>query len=135
MPKKKFLGVVLIGLGVLLGLERREQPVRRVGMVIGIKPEKIPAYKALHADSNPGVRDLLSKYHMRNFSIFLRELEHGKTYLFGYYEYDGTDYEGDMKRLSAEQRNKAWLAVTDEMQLPLPGQSGWAPMEQVYYNK
>jgi L-rhamnose mutarotase len=135
MQKKTVLGVALIGLGALVGFERPEHPVRRVGMVIGIKPEKIPAYKALHADSNAGVRDLLGKHHMRNFSIFLRELDDGKIYLFGYYEYDGTDYEGDMKRLAAEQRNKAWLAVTDKMQLPLPGQSGWAVMEQVYYNK
>jgi L-rhamnose mutarotase len=135
MPRKIFFGVMLIGLGVLMGFGRPEHAVHRVGMVIGIKPETIPAYKALHADSNPGVRDLLSKYHMRNFSIFLRELDGGKTYLFGYYEYDGTDYDGDMKRLAAEQRNKAWLAVTDKMQLPLPGQSGWTVMEQVYYNK
>lgn len=135
MPKKTFLAVVLIGLGLLAGFEWPEHPIRRVGIVIGIKPEKIPAYKALHADSNPGVRDLLSKYHMRNFSIFLHELDNRKTYLFGYYEYDGTDYEGDMKRLAAEQRNKAWLDLTDKMQLPLPGQSGWAVMEQVYYNR
>jgi L-rhamnose mutarotase len=103
-------------------------------MVIGIKPDKLSDYKALHADSNPGVRDLLSKYHMRNFSIFLREFANGKYYLFGYYEYDGTDYEGDMKRLAAEPRNKAWLAVTDQLQIPFPGQSGWAIMQQVYYN-
>jgi hypothetical protein len=31
--------------------------VKRYGMVIGIKPEKIETYKRLHA--GPGVRDLL----------------------------------------------------------------------------
>jgi L-rhamnose mutarotase len=126
---------MLIALAVLVGFARSERSVRRVGMVIGIKPDKISEYKALHADSNPGVRDLLSKYHMRNFSIFLRELDNGKYYLFGYYEYDGTDYEGDMKRLASEPRNKAWLAVTDRLQTPLPGQSGWAMMQQVYHNR
>ena len=40
---------------------------KRIGMIIGIKPEAIKQYKALHADSNPGVRDLLSEAHMENF--------------------------------------------------------------------
>ncbi len=111
------------------------QPVKRVGMVIGVRPERLSAYRSLHADSNPGVRDLLSKYHMRNFSIYLRQLDDGKCYLFGYYEYTGADYAGDMTRLAAEPRNKAWLAVTDPMQIPLPGQTGWAPMEELYHLK
>src|SRR5689334_5315708 len=81
MPRKTLLGVLLCGLIVVVGFQRPDHPVRRVGMVIGIKPEKISAYKALHADSNSGVRDLLSKYHMRNFSIFLRELDNGRHYL------------------------------------------------------
>ena len=108
--------------------------VRRVGMVIGIKPEKIAEYKALHADSHLGVRDLLSKYHMKNFSIFMRRLDDGKTYLFGYYEYDGTDFEGDVARLDAEARNQQWHTMTDAMQIPLPEEKLWAEMEPVYYN-
>jgi L-rhamnose mutarotase len=110
-------------------------------MVVGIRPEVIPEYKALHADSNPGVRDLLNKYHMHNFSIFLHQI-HGKWYEFGYYEYTGDDYEGDMDdyegdmaKLAAEPRNKEWLKVCDPMQLPLPGEKSWAVMEEVYYNK
>jgi hypothetical protein len=41
---------------------QQSQPTR-VGMIIGIKPDKISAYEALHAASNQGVRDLLDKYH------------------------------------------------------------------------
>lgn len=111
-----------------------EHPARRVGMVIGIRPDRVAEYKALHADTNPGVRDLLSKYHMRNFSIFLRQLGDGKYYLFGYYEYVGSDYDADTKRLSAETRNQQWLSRTDPMQIPLPGEKGWAMMEEVYHN-
>lgn len=107
---------------------------KRVGMVIGIKSERIDAYKALHDASNSGVRDLLEKYHMHNFSIFLRQLDDGKYYLFGYYEYTGTDYNSDMEKLSAEPRNQEWLAVTDPMQMPLPGEKSWAMMQEVYHN-
>jgi L-rhamnose mutarotase len=102
-------------------------------MVIGIRPDKIGQYKALHADTNPGVRDLLNKYHMHNFSIYLHKIE-GKYYEFGYYEYTGDDYEGDMAKLDAEPRTKEWLAVCDPLQIPLKGYKSWAVMEEVYHN-
>ena len=111
-----------------------QQKVKRVGMVIGIRPEKIQEYKELHADSNPGVRDLLGKYNMHNFSIFLHEID-GKFYEFGYYEYTGDNYEEDMAKLDAEPRIKQWLKICDPMQVPLKGEKSWAIMEQVYYNE
>jgi L-rhamnose mutarotase len=79
------------------------------------------------------VRDLLNKYHLHNFSIFLHQIR-GKWYEFGYYEYTGDDFEADMARLAAEPRNQEWLEVCDPMQLPLEGEESWAIMEQVYYN-
>ncbi len=108
--------------------------IKRVGMVIKLKPEYIEKYKALHADSNPGVRDLLVKANMRNFSIFLHQLDDGNYYEFGYYEYHGDDFEADMAKLAKEDRNIEWLKVCDPMQVPLEGYDGWAEMEQVYYN-
>jgi L-rhamnose mutarotase len=108
--------------------------VKRVGMVVGIKPEMIEEYKKLHADSNAGVRDLLTKYHMRNFNIFLQQID-GKWYEFGYYEYDGNDFTADMAKLAEEPRNIEWLKVCDPLQIPLPGAKGWTDMEQVYFNQ
>ncbi len=109
--------------------------VKRVGMVIRLKEDMIDEYKRLHADDQPGVRDLLSKYNMRNFSIFLHKLDDGNYYEFGYYEYVGSDFEEDMRKLAAEPRNQAWLEVCDPMQVPLEGYTGWAEMEQVYFNE
>ena len=109
--------------------------IKRVGMVIKLKPECIEEYKALHADSNPGVRDLLVKANMRNFSIFLHQLDDGNYYEFGYYEYHGDDFEADMAKLAKEDRNIEWLKICDPMQVPLEGESGWAEMEQVYFNE
>lgn len=109
--------------------------IKRVGMVIKLKPEYIEEYKALHADSNPGVRDLLVKANMRNFSIFLHQLDDGNYYEFGYYEYHGDDFEADMAKLAKEDRNIEWLKICDPMQVPLEGFDGWAEMEQVYYNQ
>ena len=110
-------------------------PVKRVGMVIKLKEEMIEEYKKLHADDNPGVRDLLSKYNMRNFNIFLHKLDDGNYYEFGYYEYVGDNFEEDMRKLAAEPRNKAWLEICDPMQVPLQGYGSWAEMEQVYFNE
>jgi len=131
-------GAAVFVAGILLATAVRAKSessnVQRVGMVIGIKADQISAYEALHAASNSGVRDLLENYHMHNFSIYMRQLDDGKYYLFGYYEYTGTDYKADMERLGAEPRNQRWLSVTSPMQVPLSGEQAWAMMKEVYHN-
>ena len=108
--------------------------MKRVGMMIGLRDERAGDYRALHADSNPGVRDLLQKYNIHNFTIFARRLDDGREYLFGYYEYTGEDYDADMAALAAEPRNEAWLELCDPCQRPLEGETSWALMERVYHN-
>ena len=107
--------------------------VKRVGMVTQLRSNKLEAYQKLHADTNPGVRDLLTKYHMRNFSIYLQQID-GKWYEFGYYEYTGRNFEADMAALAKEPRNIEWLKACDPMQKPLPGSKGWTQMKRVYFN-
>jgi L-rhamnose mutarotase len=117
-----------------LSMAESKKTIKRVGMVVGINPDFIEEYKRLHADGNPGVRDLLNKYHMHNFSIFLTEID-GKWYEFGYYEYTGDDFESDMAALAKEPRNIEWLKICDPMQLPLAGEKGWREMERIYFNQ
>jgi L-rhamnose mutarotase len=107
--------------------------VQRVGMVIGLRDEAAEAYRRLHADDEPGVRDLLGRYHVRNFSIFLQRLPDGRLYEFGYFEYDGDDLARDLAALDAEPRNRAWLDLCDPMQRPLPGAASWTVMETIYH--
>jgi L-rhamnose mutarotase len=116
-------------------LDISSSDVKRIGMVIRIDSLKIKDYLLLHADSNPGVRDLLQKYNLRNFSIFLTRLDDGNYYEFGYYEYTGHNYESDMAALDAEPRNKEWLKICDPMQIPLKGEKAWKKMEKIYFNK
>lgn len=131
--KLTIMVVAALLLGVFYG-KTSDADAQRIGMVIGVKTDQIKAYEALHAASNPGVRDLLNKYHMHNFSIYIHQLDDGKYYLFGYYEYTGTDYKGDMEKLAAEPRNQKWLSVTAPMQVPLTGEQTWATMKEVYHN-
>lgn len=109
--------------------------VKRVGMVVKVKKENLEAYKKLHSDSNAGVRHLLTKYNMRNFSIFLDQLADGDWYEFGYYEYWGIDLESDMEKLNAEPENSKWLELCDHMQEGIfPEQKGWKIMDRIYSN-
>lgn len=105
----------------------------RMGMVIGVRPERIADYKALHAEPWPEMDAALKDAHIHDYSIFLKEPE---NLLFGVWDYRGTDYEGDMKRLGEKAVTKRWLALTDPCQSPLasakPGE-WWSFMDCIYH--
>jgi L-rhamnose mutarotase len=79
--------------------------MRRVGMVMGIHPEKIDEYKRLHAATWPGVLAKITDCNMKNFSIFLREPE---NLLFAYFEYHGDDLAADSARMAADPTTQQW---------------------------
>lgn len=49
--------------------------VKRVGMLIKLRPEQVEPYLKLHGDDHSGVRDLLQKYNLRNFNIFIQKID------------------------------------------------------------
>ncbi|WP_227268157.1 L-rhamnose mutarotase [Roseobacter weihaiensis] len=105
----------------------------RMGMVIGLKPETILEYKALHADVWPAVLDRLRKSNITNYSIYLREPE---NIMFSYWEYTGTDFQADMDAIAADDTTKEWWKVCGPMQEPLPTRADgewWASMEEVFH--
>jgi L-rhamnose mutarotase len=107
--------------------------VRRMGMVIGVKPDKLAESKRLHAEPWPDMNAALSAANIRNYSIYLREPE---NLLFGYWEYAGTDYAADMKILGDLAVIKRWLALTDPCQARLasaPDTEWWSDMPEVYH--
>lgn len=108
---------------------------KRVGMVIQLRDECETKYRRIHANDYEGVRDLLEKWHLRNFTIWLQRMPDGKLYEFASYIYTGSDFEHDQKGLNAEPRNIEWLKLCDPTQIPLPGTAkGWTIMEEVYFN-
>jgi len=105
-------------------------------MIIGLKPEKIAYYKELHAATWPKVLKMIEQCHIRNYSIFLREIEPGKHYLFSYFEYTGDDYEADMARMAADPTTQRWWAETIPCQYPVPThgpEEWWSRMEEVFH--
>ncbi len=109
------------------------QYLRRVGMLIEIRPDCIDNYRQLIAKGHHGVRELLVKYHLRNFSIFLQQIE-DRWFEFAYYEYAGRNFEADMAALAAEQKNQEWLKICEPMYLPIDGEMGWVKMEHIFFN-
>ena len=110
--------------------------IQRYGSVIGIKPEMIEEYKRLHADPWPGVVNKLRDCNITNYSIYLRELEQGKFYLFAYFEYTGNDFDTDMVKMAADPVTQEWWKHTDPCQIPVPTRSEnefWASMEEVFH--
>ena len=108
--------------------------MRRMGMVIGVKPEATAEYKRLHATGSAEVNALLSACGVRNYSIYLREPE---NLLFGTSEYHGTDFEADMAKMAADPKNQEWWAFTIPCQKPLERRNEgewWAMMEEVFHH-
>jgi L-rhamnose mutarotase len=107
--------------------------VRRMGMVIGVRPEKLAEYKKLHAEPWPEMNAALSAANIHNYSIYLREPE---NLLFGYWEYTGEDFEADLKVLDGLAVSKRWLALTDPCQAPLASRregEWWCMMPEIFH--
>jgi L-rhamnose mutarotase len=69
---------------------------------------------------------------MRNYSIYL----HGDHTLYAYFEYIGTDFEGDMAKMAADPMTQEWWAICSPMQTPVtdagPGEK-WHNIQEVFH--
>jgi L-rhamnose mutarotase len=111
--------------------------MKRYGMVISLWPEKTDEYKQLHAAVWPDVLKMIRECHIRNYSIFLRQLDDGRFYLFSYFEYLGSDLTADLARMAADPTTQKWWSICMPCQKPLesraPGE-WWANMEEVFHS-
>ncbi|HOX38955.1 MAG TPA: L-rhamnose mutarotase [Candidatus Brocadiia bacterium] len=110
--------------------------VRRCGSVVGLRNEKVAEYKALQKAVPPEVEELYKESNFRNYSIYVRQLDNGKFYLFSYYEYVGDDYAADLEKLSANPKMREWFKTTDPCQVPIDPQvrgDWWTEMEEIYH--
>jgi L-rhamnose mutarotase len=105
--------------------------MKRYGSVIHVKTEAIAEYKRYHAAVWPDILSMIRKCNIRNYSIYLKD-----DFLFGYFEYHGTDYQADMAKMAADARTREWWAVMMPMQQPLDTRKEgewWAEMEEVFH--
>ena len=108
--------------------------MQRMGMTIGIDPDKIGEYKRLHAACWPEILQGLTDANIRNYSIFLRQPE---NVMFAYWEYHGTDFAADMKTIADQDVTKRWWELCTPCQVPLESRAAgewWAMMEEVFHH-
>ena len=107
---------------------------KRLGSVVRLRPEHRAEYLALHAAVWPEVEATIRACNIRNYTIFLKEPE---NMLFAYWEYHGTDFDADMKKMADVPRMRDWWKITDPCQEPYetraPGE-WWAPMTEIFFH-
>lgn len=109
--------------------------MRRFGQIIKLRPGKYEEYKRLHAAVWPEVLAKIAEANIRNYSIY-----HRNGFLFAYFEYVGTDFEGDMAKIGDDPKTHEWWDVTDPCQEPVEGNSKssregnwWLSMEELFH--
>ena len=111
--------------------------MRRFGQLIELRPGAREAYVKYHAAVWPGVLQTIAACQIRNYSIFLREAA-GTVTLFAYFEYLGSDFEADMRKMAADPITQEWWAIMEPLQLPLPDRrpgEWWTRMEEVFHTE
>jgi L-rhamnose mutarotase len=129
---------VLAGSVALLLTAFSDPKVERYGMVIGLKPEKADYYRKLHAEAWPAVLQKIKECDIRNYSIYLKEVEPGRILLFSYFEYTGRNFAADMARMAADPLTQKWWKETDPCQyaVPLHGdKEWWSRMAEVFHTE
>jgi len=110
--------------------------MKRFGMVIGVRAEKLEEYKRRHSAVWPAVLAKIKDCHIQNYSIYLRRLPDGNHYLFSYFEYTGDDFAADMAKMAADEETQRWWAICGPCQIPLPDRAPgewWADTEEVFH--
>ncbi|HEX4155158.1 MAG TPA: L-rhamnose mutarotase [Acidobacteriaceae bacterium] len=105
--------------------------MRRYCQLIGLRPEVRDEYIRHHADVWPTVLATIEACNIRNYSIYLYN-----DFLIAYFEYHGTDYKADMRRMAADPETQRWWAIMDPMQQPPPGVSTghrWLEITEVFH--
>lgn len=138
--RKRFVGMIsvisILVATLLLARVDAAPEVQRYGSVIGLKAEKMEYYKKLHAETWPEVLRMIKECNIRNYSIYLHQLDDDKYYLFSYFEYLGDDFEADMAKMAADPMTQQWWKETDPCQFPIRHRAEgekWAAMEEVFH--
>jgi L-rhamnose mutarotase len=107
--------------------------MKRYGMLIKVKEDAIASYKEYHAKVWPEVLATIRACNIKNYSIFLKD-----DFLFAYFEYHGTDYAADMKKMAADPKTQEWWKIMMPIQVPIDTRAEgewWAQMEEVFHTE
>jgi L-rhamnose mutarotase len=135
--KKHIVAIFLAGL-LFTSCTQSNEPthIQRYASITGLKPEKLTYYKKLHANAWPAVLKKIKACNIQNYSIYLKKVQ-DNYYLFSYFEYSGSDFSADMKKMADDPVTQRWWKETDPCQQPLPEAAAkkqiWTAMEEVFH--
>jgi L-rhamnose mutarotase len=135
---KKYIIAIFLAALVFTSCIQHKNPIhiRRYASITGLKPEKLVYYKKLHANAWPAVLKKIKECNIQNYSIYLKKIQND-YYLFSYFEYVGSDFSADMKKMADDPTTQRWWKETDPCQQPLPEAAAkkqiWTDMEEVFH--
>jgi L-rhamnose mutarotase len=117
-------------------MSETKSQVERHGAVVGLKENMVDRYRELHSAVWPEVLELITRTHITNYSIYLRKLPDGHSYLFSYLEYAGENFADDMEHMIANPIMKRWWAECVPCLELFPDrapQEVWSPVTEVFH--
>ncbi len=135
---KKYIVIVFLAGFLFTSCTQNKKPVhvQRFASITGLKSEKLDYYKMLHANAWPAVLKKIKDCNIQNYSIYLKKVQNS-YFLFSYFEYVGTDFKADMKKMADDTTTQRWWKETDPCQQPLPEAAAkkqiWTSMEEVFH--
>lgn len=115
---------------------RKPRKVIRVGSAVRVNRKTLDQYIILHRHVWPEVLDRMRRSNIRNYSIYLGEMDDGNLYLFSYLEYVGDDFDGDMQAVADDPASREWWKLTDPLQKRIkntPTGSQWKPLTEIFH--
>lgn len=103
--------------------------MKRFGTLTKLKSEAKSEYIKVHDEIWDEVVRVNDKYNFHNFTIFA----YG-DYLFSYYEYTGTDYDGDIKKKLAEPIIGKWCEMTGRCTEEVMDDVKTVRLEEIWHN-
>ena len=104
---------------------------QRYAMAVRLKKEKRDFYIKNHANVWPEILEELKKINVKNYSIYLKE-----DFMFGYLEYDGNDFDGDMATMQKIPIVEKWTKLMIDCFNPFPKNDqidSWVMMEEIFH--
>ncbi len=103
----------------------------RHGQLVGIRKERLEEYIKYHKNVWPEILAKIKECNITNYSIYqFNEM------LFAYFEYTGDDFDGDMKKMAADQKTQEWWSIMIPMQKSISGTeepAEWVEMTEVFH--
>lgn len=112
-------------------LDGGNMTTQRYAMAVRLKKEKRDFYIKNHANVWPEILEELKKINVKNYSIYLKE-----DFMFGYLEYDGNDFDGDMATMQKIPIVEKWTKLMIDCFNPFPNNDendSWVMMEEIFH--